>query len=214
MKFLEPLRYNKMKTRLVYAILISVGIFFGAQTTIPFPYGLVVGAAGSFVVFWFWFKKPPPNSGKEVKTKWIVIGVLCVIAIVLLGSGAAPLMFSEVVYGCNLQRILATGDIEQVSEHPITKAFHEKYELDSARTSSSRSLEWGYGTVEYSYYFRDFEEGWGHAYLQSILDQCGVPQEFQFKCFDSEGAPLVLLNSKKDNVLEYLQNQNCFEMER
>ena len=148
-----------------------------------------------------------------MKTKWIVIGVLSFIVIILLGSGAAPLIFSQVVYGCNLERILATGDIEQVSDHPITTAYHEKYDLNSTKTSRSRSLEWGYGTVEYASYFGDFEPGWSNAYLKITVDQCGVPQEFQFQCVDSEGTPWVSLNSKKDNVLEYLQNQNCFDVE-
>lgn len=203
-----------MKTRLVFAVLISVVIFFGAQTILPFPYGLIIGFGGPFVFFWFWLKKSPTNSGKKIKTKWIVSGVLSFIAIILLGSGAAPLIFSEAVYGCNLQRTLATGDIEQVSGHPITKAYHEKYEQNSTSTSGSRSLEWGYGTVEYSSYFRNIGEGWENAYLKIILDQCGVPQEFQFQCFDSTGTSLVSLNSQKDNVLEYLQNQNCFEVEK
>ena len=200
--------------KIIFIGIISIGIFFGAQTIMPFPYGLIIGFGALFVFFWFWFKRPTTNSGKKIKPKWAVICVLSLIVIILLGSGAAPLIFSEIVYGCNLQRTMASGEIEQVSHHPITNAYHEKYELRSPRTSSSHSLEWGYGTVEYSSYFRDSGEEWSNAYLKITIDQCGVPQEFQFQCVDSEGMPWVSLNSKKDNVLEYLENRNCFDVKR
>ena len=61
-----------------------------------------------------------------MKTKWIVIGVLSFIAIILLGSAAAPLMFSQVVYGCNLQEIMGTGDIKAVIENKITQEYLDK----------------------------------------------------------------------------------------
>ena len=148
-----------------------------------------------------------------MKTKWKIISVLSFIAIFLLVTGAAPLIFSEVVYGCNLQRTFASGDIEQVSDHPITKAYYEKYELDSTSTSRSRSLEWGYGTVEYSsssphvsYY-----DVWPSAHLKVVVDQCGIPQEFEFQCTDNQGQILISLNSKNDNLLKYLQTENCFD---
>ncbi len=133
------------------------------------------------------------------------------IAIILLGSGAAPLIFSEIVYGCNLQKTLAFDEGVHVKEHKITQQYIEKYESKSSSTSGSRSLEWGYGTVEYSSFFGDFREEWYTVDLKIIVDHCGVPQEFQFQCLDSEGTPWVSLNSKEDNILEYLQNQNCLD---
>ena len=145
-----------------------------------------------------------------MKTKWLIIGVVSFIAIILFGSGAAPLIFSEVVYGCNLQRMLATGDVEQVSDHPITMAYHEKYKFDSSHTSRSRSLEWGYGTVEYYSYYETKDHGWANAHLKVIVDPCSVPVEFQFQCIDSEDKAWVSLNSKKDNLIDYLQYENCF----
>ena len=131
----------------------------------------------------------------------------------MLGSGAAPLIFSEIVYGCNLQRTLALGDIEQVSDHPITKAYYEKYELNSTSTSRSRSLEWGYGTVEYSSSspYVSYYDVWPSAHLKVVVDQCGMPQKFEFQCRDNQRQELISLNSKNDNLLEYLQTENCFE---
>ena len=145
-----------------------------------------------------------------MKTKWSIIGILSFITIILFGSGAAPLIFSQVVYGCNLERMLATKDIDQVSNHPIISVYYDKYELYSTSTSSGRSLEWGYGTVEYSSYYSTLSDGWSSAYLKVILDQCGIPQEFEFKCIDSEDNAWVSLNSKNDDLLEYLQYDDCF----
>lgn len=145
-----------------------------------------------------------------MKTKWVVVGILSFAGIVLFGSGAAPLIFSEMVYGCNLQESLASGDIEPVSNHPITMAYNEKYELNSLHTSGTRSLEWGHGTVEYSSYYDTEDRGLSNAYLKVTVDSCGVPTEFKFQCVDSENNPWVSLNSKDDYVLDYLQNKNCF----
>lgn len=153
-----------------------------------------------------------------MKTRWIVIVILSITAIILLGSGAAPLIFSQAVYGCNLQKILATNDIKHVSNHPITNAYYEKYEINSTSTSGSRSLEWGYGIVEYSsFHGANYVEGTydvdqSYAQLKVTVDQCGIPQEFQFRCTDSKNKELILLDSKNDDILYYLQNKNCFEV--
>jgi len=148
-----------------------------------------------------------------MKTKWKVISVLSFIAIFLLVTGAAPLIFSEVVYGCNLQKTLALGDIEHVKEHKITQEYFEKYELNSTSTSRSRSLEWGYGLVEYSSLHNvSYDGGWSRAHLRIVVDQCGIPQEFEFQCKDNQGQILISLNSENDNLLVYLQTENCFDV--
>ena len=149
-----------------------------------------------------------------MKIKWKIISVLSFITIFLFVTGAAPLIFSEVVYGCNLQRTFASDDIGQVSDHPITKAYYEKYELDSTSTSRSRSLEWGYGTVEYSSSspYVSYYDVWPSAHLKIVVDQCGMPQKFEFQCRDNQRQVLVSLNSKNDNLLEYLETENCFDV--
>lgn len=147
-----------------------------------------------------------------MKTKWIVIGVLSFVAIILLGSGAAPLMFSQVVYGCNLQKIMSSGDIEAVTENKITQEYFDKYDKNSVSSSRSRSLEWGYGTVEYSSsHHVSYDDGWSSTHLKVVIDQCGIPQEFEFQCKDGQGQEVVSLNSEKDDLLKYLQTDNCFE---
>ena len=147
-----------------------------------------------------------------MKTRWIIIGILSFIAIVLLGSGAAPLMFSQAVYGCNLQQIMGSGDIEAVTENKITQEYLDKYEKNSSNTDRSRSLEWGYGVVEYSsYHHVSYDEGWSSAYLKVIVDHCGIPQEFEFQCRDVNGQEIVSLNNKNDDLLKYLQTDNCLQ---
>lgn len=147
-----------------------------------------------------------------MKTKWIVIGVLSFIAIILLGSGAAPLMFSQVVYGCNLQEIMGTGDIKAVTENKITQEYLDKYDKKSTSDGGSRSLEWGYGIVEYfSSHYISYDDGWSSAHLRIVVDQCGIPQKFEFQCKDGQGQEVVSLNSENDDLLKYLQTDNCFE---
>ena len=150
-----------------------------------------------------------------MRPKWIAVGIVSVVALVLLGSGAAPLIFSEIVYGCNLQKKMATADLDEVTEHNITQKYFEKYYNLSASTERSRSMEWGYGIVEYtsSHYEQHGAEGWSSANLKVTIDQCGIPQEFEFQCIDNTGNAWVSVNSKKDNLIEYLQNENCFVSE-
>ncbi len=45
-----------MKTRLL-GIIVAVGIFFGLQTIIPFPYGLIFGIGTAIVVIYYVFRK-------------------------------------------------------------------------------------------------------------------------------------------------------------
>ncbi len=159
----------------------------------------------------FWYKN---LEKKKMKTKWIVVIILSFVGIFLFSSGRAPLIFSEVVYGCNLQDMLATGDVEHVSNHPITNAYYEKYEATSTSTSGSRSLEWGHGIVEYSsFHHMSYDDGWSNAYLKVTVDQCGIPKEFEFQCMDNQKQMLISLNSKNDDLLEYLQTENCFEVQ-
>ena len=83
---------------------------------------------------------------------------------------------------------------------------------NSSSTSSSRSLEWGHGIVEYSSsHYVSYDKGWSSAYLKVVVDHCGIPQEFEFQCRDDQGQEVVSLNSKKDNLLKYLQTDNCFQ---
>ena len=146
-----------------------------------------------------------------MKTRLMVIGILSVIAIVLLGSGAAPLIFNQAVYGCNLQQIMGSGDIRAVTENKITQEYLDKYEKNSSNTDRSRSLEWGYGVVEYSsYHYGSYDEGESNAYLKVIVDHCGIPQEFEFQCRDENGQETVSLNSKNEDLLKYLQTDSCF----
>ncbi|MDH3656833.1 MAG: hypothetical protein OEM77_01685 [Nitrosopumilus sp.] len=146
-----------------------------------------------------------------MKTKWVVTGVLSFVAIILLGSGAAPLIFSEIVYGCNLQKKLSLGNIDEVTEHKITQKFLDKYDKNSVSSSSSRSLEWGYGTVEYSFSnYGSYDDRGSSANLKVVIDQCGIPQEFEFQCKDNSGQVWISANSKNDDLSKYLQNQNCF----
>jgi hypothetical protein len=146
-----------------------------------------------------------------MKTKWVVTGVLSVIAIILLGSGAAPLIFSEIVYGCNLQKKVSLGNIDEVTEHKITQKFLDKYDKNSVSSSSSRSLEWGYGLVGYSFSnYGSYDDRGSSANLKVIIDQCGIPQEFEFQCKDASGQAWKSANSKNDDLIKYLQNQNCF----
>lgn len=147
-----------------------------------------------------------------MKTKWIVMGVLSFIAIILLGSGAAPLIFSEIVYGCNLQQKLSTKNIDEVTENKITQEYFEKYDKNSVSTGGSRSLEWGYGIVEFhSTHNVSYDNGWSSAHLKVTVDQCGTPQEFEFQCRDNQGQVLISLNNENDDLLKYLQTENCFE---
>ena len=147
-----------------------------------------------------------------MKTRWIVIGVLSFIAIVLLGSGAAPLMFSQAVYGCDLQKIMGSGDIKVVTENKITQEYLDKYEKNSSNTDRSRFLEWGYGIVEYSSsHYVSYDEERSSAHLKVIIDHCGIPQEFEFQCRDQQGQEIVSLNSKNDDLLKYLQTDNCLQ---
>jgi len=146
-----------------------------------------------------------------MKTRWIVIGILFFIGIILLGSGAAPLMFSQVVYGCNLQEIMGSDNTKTVTENKITQEYLDKYEKNSSSTSSSRSLEWGYGTVEYSSSsYVSYDDGWSSAHLRVVVDHCGIPREFEFRCKDGQGQEVISLNSKNDDFLKYLQTDNCF----
>lgn len=43
--------------RIIFTVLIAIGIFLGVNTVLPFPYGLIIGFTGSFVFFWYWLKK-------------------------------------------------------------------------------------------------------------------------------------------------------------
>ena len=47
--------------RVIFPILISIGIFYGANSVLPFPYGLIIGFGGPFVFFWYWIKKTSSN---------------------------------------------------------------------------------------------------------------------------------------------------------
>jgi hypothetical protein len=102
-----------------------------------------------------------------VRPKWIVVGIASVAILVLFGSGAAPLIFSEIVYGCNLQKKMATAELDEVTEHQITQEYFEKYYDHSSSTERLRSMEWGYGIVEYtsSHYKQHGTEGWSNAEL-------------------------------------------------
>lgn len=147
-----------------------------------------------------------------MKTKWIIFGVLSFGVIILFATGAAIMIFSAAVSGCNLEKTLPLDKIEHVENHVITKTYHDKYKFDSSSTSRSRTLEWGYGVVEYSSYFDTEDHGLSDVYLKVTIDYCGIPTEFQFQCIDSNGKQWVSLNSKSDNVLDYLQNQDCIQV--
>ena len=107
---------------------------------------------------------------------------------------------------------MSSGDIKAVTENKITQEYLEKYDKNFASSSRSRSLEWGYGTVEYSSTrYVSYDDEWPSAHLRIVVDQCGIPQEFEFQCKDGQGQEVVSLNSENDDLLKYLQTDNCFE---
>ena len=63
--------------KIIFAVLISIGVFFVFQFFVPFPYGLIIGIGGPFVFFWYWLKKPPTNQEKKkMKDKLLKIGII------------------------------------------------------------------------------------------------------------------------------------------
>jgi len=146
-----------------------------------------------------------------MKTRWVIIGIVSLVGLVLLGSGAAPLIFSELVYGCNIDRILASGEFEDVTNHPITQEYFSKYYLDSSHTSRASASQWGSGTVEYSAYYYTTDHGRSDAHLKITVDHCAIPTEFQFQCRDDQEIPWVLIDDKEGKLLEYLRDNNCFD---
>jgi len=55
--------------RIIFTVLISIGIFLGVNTVLPFPYGLIIGFTGAFVFFWYWLKKTSPNPNSLTSLK-------------------------------------------------------------------------------------------------------------------------------------------------
>lgn len=110
---------------------------------------------------------------------------------------------------------MAMADLDEATEHNITQEYFEKYHNLSASTERTRSMELGYGIVEYtsSHYEQHGVEGWLSANVKVTIDQCGIPQEFEFQCIDNTGNAGVSVSSKEDNLIEYLQNENCFASE-
>jgi len=55
--------------RVIFVVLVSVGILLGVNMVLPFPYGLIIGIGGSFAFSWFWLKKSHPNPSSLTSYK-------------------------------------------------------------------------------------------------------------------------------------------------